>query len=49
MIAGETVRAAARRCGVHKNTAFRWRHRYLVRLSGVKPSHLHCIVKTDET
>lgn len=49
MIAGETVRAAARRCGVHKNTSFRWRHRYLDGLSEVKPSHLHGIVEADET
>ncbi len=49
MIAGETVRAAARRCGVHKNTSFRWRHRFLAKLSGAKPAHLHGIVEADET
>lgn len=49
MIVGETVRAGARRCGVHKNTSFRWRHRFLTRLSEAKPSHLHGIVEADET
>lgn len=49
MIAGETVRAAARHCGVHKNTSFRWRHRFLNKLSEAKPSHLHGIVEADET
>lgn len=49
MIAGETVRAAARRCGVHQNTSFRWRHRFLAKLSGAKPLHLHGIVEADET
>ncbi|WP_429033558.1 transposase, partial [Aeromonas media] len=29
LIDGLTVRAAARRCGVSKNTAFLWRHRFL--------------------
>ncbi len=49
MIAGETVRAAARRCGVHKNTSFRWRHRFLAKLSRAKPAHLQGIVEADET
>jgi transposase-like protein len=49
MIAGETVRAAARRCGVHKNTSFRWRPRFLAKLCGTKPLHLHGIVEADET
>jgi hypothetical protein len=49
MIAGETVRAAARRCGVHQNTSFRWRHRFLAKLSGAKPAHLQGIVEADET
>jgi transposase-like protein len=49
MIVGETVRSAARRCGVHKNTSFRWHHRFLTQLSGAQPSHLHGIVEADET
>jgi hypothetical protein len=49
LIDGDSVRAAARRCGVHKNTAFRWRHRFLALPAGVKPSSLHGIVEADET
>jgi len=49
LIDGDTVRAAARRCGVHKNTAFRWRHRFLTLPGEVKPAHLHGIVEADET
>lgn len=29
LIDGETVRASAARAGIHKNTAFRWCHRFL--------------------
>jgi transposase-like protein len=49
LIDGDTVRGAARRCGVHKNTAFRWRHRFLALPAGIKPSSLHGIVEADET
>jgi hypothetical protein len=49
LIDGDTVRGAARRCGVHKNTAFRWRHRFLARSAGLKPSRLHGIVEADAT
>jgi transposase-like protein len=49
LIDGASVRGAARRCGVHKNTAFRWRHRFLALPAGRKPSHLHGIVEADET
>ncbi|MGB4334509.1 MAG: IS1595 family transposase [Chromatiaceae bacterium] len=49
LIAGETVRAAARRGGVHKNTSFRWRHRFLDTLAAAKPAHLHGILEADET
>ena len=43
------VRKAADRVGVHRNTAFRWRHRFLlwVRLDG--PALLNGIVEADET
>jgi len=43
------VRAGARRCGVHKNTAFRWRHRFLALPAELKPLSLHGIVEADET
>ena len=49
LIDGQTVRAAACRCGVHKNTAFRWRHRFLALPAEVKPSRLHGIVEADKT
>lgn len=49
LIDGTTVREAARRCGVNKNTAFRWRHRFLTLLASCKPAHLHGIVEADET
>jgi len=49
LIDGDTVRGAARRCGVHKNTAFRWRHRFLALPAGLKPARLHGIVEADET
>jgi transposase-like protein len=25
---GLTIREAAKRCGIHRNTSFRWRHRF---------------------
>ena len=34
LIEGLTVRQAARRCGVSKNTAFLWRHRFLRAMAG---------------
>jgi len=49
LIDGATVREAARRCGVHKDTAFRWRHRFLALPARSKPLHLHGIVEADET
>ncbi len=49
LIEATTVREAARRCGVHKNTSFRWRHRFLALLAQAKPAHLHGIVEADET
>jgi len=44
-----TVRAAARRVGVHRNTAFRWRHRFLDRVKDDRPALLTGIVEADET
>lgn len=42
------VRAAARRAGVHRNTAFRWRHRFLTRVKHERPARLHGILEADE-
>jgi transposase-like protein len=46
---GQSVRKAAKICGVHKNTTFRWRHRFLELIEGEKPSKLKGIVEADET
>ena len=49
MIEGVSTAKAARRCGVHYTTAFRWRHRFLAALAGDKPKTLDGIVEGDET
>src|SRR3954471_16006530 len=49
LIAGVSTAEAARRCGVHSTTAFRWRHRFLASLAGDKPKTLSGIVEGDET
>ena len=49
MIDGVSTAKAARRCGVHYTTAFRWRHRFLASLAGDKPRTLAGIVEGDET
>jgi transposase-like protein len=49
LIEGVTTAKAARRCGVHYTTAFRWRHRFLASLAGDKPKALAGIVEGDET
>jgi len=49
LIDGVSLAKAARRCGVHYTTAFRWRHRFLAALSTDKPKTLSGIVESDET
>jgi transposase-like protein len=49
MMDGVSITKAARRCGVHYTTAFRWRHRFLAASSGDKPRTLTGIVESDET
>jgi transposase-like protein len=49
MMDGTSIANAARRCGLHYTTAFRWRHRFLAALSGDKPKTLSGIVENDET
>ncbi|MDY0965479.1 IS1595 family transposase, partial [Massilia sp. CFBP9026] len=44
-----TVRSAAKRVGVHHNTTFRWRHRFLDRVKDDRPERLIGIVEADET
>jgi transposase-like protein len=42
------VRAAADRVQVHRNTAFRWRHRFLSKVKDNHPQRLHGIAEADE-
>ena len=49
MIDGVSTAQAAKRCGVHYTTAFRWRHRFLTSLAGDKPRAMTGIVEGDET
>lgn len=49
LIDGETVRASAARAGVHRNTAFRWRHRFLAAPSAMQATRLTGIAEADET
>jgi len=48
LIKSTTVRKSAAHCGVHRNTAFRWRHRMLNNAKQ-RSAHLHGIVEFDET
>jgi len=49
LIDGETVRQPARTAGVHRNTAFRWRHRFLTAPATMQAQHLAGIAEADET
>jgi len=49
MIEGVSTAKAAKQCGVHYTTAFRWRHRFLEALASDKPQTLSGIVEGDET
>jgi transposase-like protein len=44
-----TVRKSASDTGVHRNTSFRWRHRFLNWIAQDRPSTLHGITEADET
>jgi len=44
-----TVRKAASDLKVHRNTTFRWRHRFLTWIKQDRPSALHGITEADET
>ena len=43
-----TVRGAARTAGVHRNTSFRWRHRFLDAARHDRPASLSGIAEADE-
>jgi transposase-like protein len=48
LLASKPVRGAADLAGVHRNTAFRWRHRFLHRVKDDGPRQLCGIVEADE-
>jgi transposase-like protein len=45
----KTVRKSAADAGVHRNTSFRWRHRFLSGISLDRPATLEGITEADET
>ncbi len=47
-IKGLTVRRAAKACGISKNTAFHWRHRFLALTAGHAAQHESGIIEADE-
>jgi len=49
LLDSRTVRSAAEHIGVHRNTAFRWRHRFLHWVKHDRPQQLTGIVEADET
>jgi transposase-like protein len=49
LIDGLSLRKAAARLGVHVETAFRWRHRFLKAPKALKPKALEGTVEADET
>lgn len=46
---GNSVRKSAQAVGVHRNTAFRWRHRFLALPQGQQAGQLSGIAEADET
>lgn len=49
MAEGQSVRNSAKACDVHRNTTFRWRHRFLALPNVHKASSLVGIAEADET
>ncbi len=49
MLDSRNVRSAANHAGVHRNTSFRWRHRFLMRTKQARCGLLQGIVEADET
>lgn len=49
LIDGLSVRKAAKACGISKNTAFLWRHRFLAAAAKHRATHEAGIVEVDET
>ncbi|MBW3499293.1 IS1595 family transposase [Janthinobacterium sp. NKUCC08_JDC] len=48
MLASDSVRKAASQLGAHRNTTFRWRHRFLSLAKADGPHGLHGIAEADE-
>jgi len=48
MLASTPIRPSAERIGVHRNTTFRWRHRFLQWVKLDRPARLTGIVEADE-
>ena len=48
LLVSDSVRKAARQLGVHRNTSFRWRHRFLSLAKTDRPHGLHGIAEADE-
>ena len=48
LLASTSVRQAARQLNVHRNTTFRWRHRFLTLARMDRPLCLHGIAEADE-
>jgi len=49
LIDGLSIRQAAVRCGVAKNTSFKWRHRFLHRPAQQKSTQMQGVAEADET
>ena len=49
MTEGQSIRKSAKACDVHRNTAFRWRHRFLTLPDQQKATSLVGIAEADET
>lgn len=45
---GHSVRKSAELCGVHRNTTFKWRHRFLQTSVNIKPENLNGIIEIIE-
>jgi transposase-like protein len=48
LLESASVRKAASQLGVHRNTTFRWRHRFLSLAKTDRPHCLHGIAEADE-
>lgn len=49
LIEGQSVRKSASECAVHRNTTFRWRHRFLKLPADMQANKLSVIAEADET